>query len=119
LQKQIASFSFFGGSNGKKGRKAQSSSSTFESAGVEGGKQHRGRMSEREGDAEFEEYDSSKIRHVTAQPSYILGQMRGYQVEGLSWLVGLNSVGASAILADEMGLGKTLQSVALLGLCFD
>ena len=40
--------------------------------------------------------------------------MRDYQLEGLNWMIGLNTNGMNGILADEMGLGKTLQSISIL-----
>ena len=46
---------------------------------------------------------------VDVQPSSITGSMRGYQVEGLNWLVHLHDLGVNRMLADEMGLGKTVE----------
>jgi len=40
--------------------------------------------------------------------------MKGYQLEGLSWLVRNYNRAINCILADEMGLGKTLQSISLV-----
>ena len=41
------------------------------------------------------------------QPKLVTGgRMRGYQLEGLSWLRRLWLSGLNGILADEMGLGK-------------
>ena len=37
------------------------------------------------------------------------GVMRGYQVDGVQWLISLYENGLNGILADEMGLGKTVQ----------
>ena len=52
---------------------------------------------------------------LTVQPSYVKGgEMRDYQLEGLNWMIGLNTNGMNGILADEMGLGKTLQSISIL-----
>ncbi|KAH9830446.1 SNF2 family DNA-dependent ATPase [Rhodofomes roseus] len=48
-------------------------------------------------------------------PSYIHGQMRPYQLQGLNWMVSLHHNGLNGILADEMGLGKTLQTISFLG----
>ncbi|KAG7100193.1 hypothetical protein E1B28_001970 [Marasmius oreades] len=47
-------------------------------------------------------------------PSYINGTMRGYQLQGLNWMVSLHHNGLNGILADEMGLGKTLQTISFL-----
>ena len=48
------------------------------------------------------------------QPSTLQAQLRGYQLEGLSWLCALSSAGFHGILADDMGLGKTIQALAML-----
>lgn len=42
-------------------------------------------------------------------------EMQNHQVQGVRWLLTLDSKGLNAILADEMGLGKTIQSIAFLG----
>ncbi|THH20194.1 hypothetical protein EW146_g1133 [Bondarzewia mesenterica] len=47
-------------------------------------------------------------------PSFIHGQMRSYQLQGLNWMVSLHHNGLNGILADEMGLGKTLQTISFL-----
>jgi len=50
-------------------------------------------------------------REITSQPSLIKnGKMKGYQLQGLSFLVWLYENGVGGILGDEMGLGKTLQT---------
>ena len=49
-----------------------------------------------------------------AQPDDFEGQMRPYQLRGLSWLQYLDRMGIGACLADDMGLGKTIQLIALL-----
>ena len=41
-------------------------------------------------------------------------QLRGYQVEGLNWLIYCWRNRRGCLLADEMGLGKTAQTVAFL-----
>ncbi|KFB51778.1 AGAP010699-PA-like protein [Anopheles sinensis] len=48
-------------------------------------------------------------------PSYITGTMRGYQIDGLNWMISLYQNGLNGILADEMGLGKTIQSISMIG----
>lgn len=49
------------------------------------------------------------------QPALITGgTLKGYQLEGVEWLVSLFENGLNGILADEMGLGKTIQSIAFL-----
>ncbi len=51
---------------------------------------------------------------LTRQPTTLVGEMRGYQLEGLNWMINLHDNNISGILADEMGLGKTLQTISLL-----
>ncbi|KAJ3052145.1 hypothetical protein HK097_006842, partial [Rhizophlyctis rosea] len=48
------------------------------------------------------------------QPKSVTGEMKDYQLKGLSFLVWLFENGANGILGDEMGLGKTLQTLSLL-----
>jgi ATP-dependent DNA helicase len=44
---------------------------------------------------------------MAKQPKSIVGgQMRDYQLEGLTWMYGVCEQGLSGILADEMGLGR-------------
>jgi len=40
------------------------------------------------------------------------GELRGYQREGLAWLLCLHDAGYGGLLADDMGLGKTVQMIA-------
>jgi len=40
-------------------------------------------------------------------------QLRPYQIEGASWLLGRAKRGEVGLLADEMGLGKTVQTLAM------
>ncbi len=47
-------------------------------------------------------------------PQGLNGQLRPYQVRGLSWLAFLRRWGLGACLADDMGLGKTIQTIALI-----
>ena len=42
------------------------------------------------------------------------GRVRGYQLEGINWLLACWHARRSAILADEMGLGKTCQLLLTL-----
>ena len=48
------------------------------------------------------------------QPDGFDGQLRGYQLEGLSWMHFLRRFGFGGCLADDMGVGKTAQVLALL-----
>jgi SNF2 family DNA or RNA helicase len=45
-------------------------------------------------------------------------KLRGYQAEGLAWLIGNYINRRSSILADEMGLGKTISTAAFLQTLF-
>lgn len=47
-------------------------------------------------------------------PASFKGELRPYQLKGLSWLTFLNEFGFGGILADEMGLGKTVQVIAFI-----
>ena len=47
-------------------------------------------------------------------PRGFRGELRGYQREGLGWLLFLERFGFGGCLADDMGLGKTVQVLALL-----
>ncbi len=49
-----------------------------------------------------------------SQPEGFEGQLRGYQLEGLSWMHFLRRFGFGGCLADDMGVGKTAQVLALL-----
>ena len=48
------------------------------------------------------------------QPEGFRGTLRGYQAEGLAWMLFLERLGFGGCLADDMGLGKTAQVLALL-----
>ncbi|KAH0579578.1 hypothetical protein H2248_002429 [Termitomyces sp. 'cryptogamus'] len=58
---------------------------------------------------------SSKPMHcLDIQPKLIKGgEMKDYQLEGLSFLASMYQNGMNCILGDEMGLGKTLQTLSL------
>ncbi|MBB2893323.1 DEAD/DEAH box helicase [Flexivirga oryzae] len=47
-------------------------------------------------------------------PESLHATLRGYQVDGFTWLAALWDCALGGILADDMGLGKTLQTLALL-----
>ncbi|TAK28691.1 MAG: DEAD/DEAH box helicase [Chloroflexota bacterium] len=53
-------------------------------------------------------------RQELDEPPGFVGQLRGYQKTGVSWLAELRRHGLGACLADDMGLGKTIQVIALL-----
>jgi superfamily II DNA or RNA helicase len=54
----------------------------------------------------------SRIEEVD-QPEKFHGELRPYQLRGVSWLNFLTQYGLGACLADDMGLGKTLMLLAL------
>ena len=59
--------------------------------------------------------ENRQITRLYFQPSSLKGgQLTGYQLDGLNWLISLYERGLNGILADEMGLGKTIQSIALM-----
>jgi ATP-dependent DNA helicase len=65
-----------------------------------------------EGDSKLGEHKGLRPAN---QPALITGGiMKGYQLQGLDWLVSLYENGLNGILADEMGLGKTLQTISFL-----
>ena len=47
-------------------------------------------------------------------PASFRGELRPYQVRGVSWLAFLERWGLGACLADDMGLGKTIQTIVFL-----
>ncbi|KAJ3044062.1 hypothetical protein HDV00_003166 [Rhizophlyctis rosea] len=68
----------------------------------------------------FDKLSQSQIKRAPAsweereQPKLVRGEMKDYQLRGLSFLIWLYENGANGILGDEMGLGKTLQTLSLL-----
>jgi ATP-dependent DNA helicase len=62
---------------------------------------------------------SKKAKTSTKTPTQALvplikGELRSYQLKGVSWLISLWTNGMNGILADQMGLGKTVQTIAFL-----
>ncbi len=55
------------------------------------------------------------IQPEEAPPGFV-GQLRGYQRDGLGWMLFLEKFGLGGCLADDMGLGKTVQVLGLLEL---
>jgi SWI/SNF-related matrix-associated actin-dependent regulator of chromatin subfamily A protein 2/4 len=65
-------------------------------------------------DATYYSIAHSRIELVSEQPTHLVGgTLKGYQLQGLEWLVSLFNNNLNGILADEMGLGKTIQTIAL------
>ena len=57
----------------------------------------------------------SNKEEVREQPLLLEGgQLKSYQLAGLSWMVSLYNNRLNGILADEMGLGKTIQTLVVL-----
>ncbi|OLO40676.1 hypothetical protein BTR23_06485 [Alkalihalophilus pseudofirmus] len=56
---------------------------------------------------------NKKVPTITP-PSSLKGELRPYQVEGMSWLLHMRKVGFGACLADDMGLGKSIQTIAYM-----
>jgi SNF2 family DNA or RNA helicase len=52
--------------------------------------------------------------HAADPPPSFTGALRGYQRDGLGWLLFLQRFGFGGCLADDMGLGKTIMVLALL-----
>lgn len=48
------------------------------------------------------------------KPAGFCGELRDYQLDGVSWLLFLRRFGLGGCLADDMGLGKTVQWIAYL-----
>ncbi|WP_274649669.1 DEAD/DEAH box helicase [Paenibacillus humicola] len=51
---------------------------------------------------------------MVAKPEAFQGELRPYQLQGVSWLAFLRRFGLGGCLADDMGLGKTIQFTAYL-----
>ena len=52
-------------------------------------------------------------RATVPVPAGLAATLRGYQLQGLTWLAELTDLGLGACLADDMGLGKTVTLIAL------
>ena len=49
------------------------------------------------------------------QPTSISRQLKGFQLEGLAWMIEMEKTDwMGGLLGDEMGLGKTIQAVSLI-----
>ncbi|NBD27342.1 DEAD/DEAH box helicase [Paenibacillus glycinis] len=57
--------------------------------------------------------ESSELPLVD-KPEAFQGELRPYQLQGVSWLAFLRRFGLGACLSDDMGLGKTIQFTAYL-----
>jgi len=58
--------------------------------------------------------DADRSIVMLEQPDALKGDLRNYQVSGLSWLAFLDRLGLGGCLADDMGLGKTIQLISLM-----
>ncbi|QDU80275.1 RNA polymerase-associated protein RapA [Polystyrenella longa] len=61
-----------------------------------------------------ERFKSFEGVETALAPEEFIGDLRGYQREGLGWLSFLQEFNFGGCLADDMGLGKTVQLLALL-----
>ncbi|HZW11449.1 MAG TPA: DEAD/DEAH box helicase [Phycisphaerales bacterium] len=62
----------------------------------------------------FDEAGVAERLETVETPGAFKGELRPYQLRGVSWLAFLERFGFGACLADDMGLGKTVQLLALL-----
>lgn len=60
----------------------------------------------------FAQLQGEQAFALTEIPAGFQGQLRPYQLRGVSWLQFLHQWGLGACLADDMGLGKTPQTLA-------
>ncbi len=68
-----------------------------------------------EGDRQWRAHQKRLAEIVQpALPSTLTATLRGYQIQGFSWLAQLSHWQMGACLADDMGLGKTLQALAAI-----
>lgn len=51
---------------------------------------------------------------IGSREPYITAQLRGYQVDGVNWILSQYNSGVGGILGDEMGLGKTIQTLSFI-----
>ncbi|WP_117214829.1 DEAD/DEAH box helicase [Allorhizocola rhizosphaerae] len=65
-------------------------------------------------DGELGDLLSGAPLRLIEPPETFVGELRPYQLRGLSWLGFLETLGLGGVLADDMGLGKTVQLLALM-----
>lgn len=51
---------------------------------------------------------------IVQPPTTLRGELRPYQIQGVSWLLFLRKHGFGSCLADDMGLGKTVQVISYI-----
>ncbi|MCW2846002.1 MAG: box helicase, partial [Nocardioides sp.] len=56
---------------------------------------------------------AAATRAPVPPPAGLTATLRDYQLQGLTWLAEMTSLGLGACLADDMGLGKTVTLIAL------
>jgi SNF2 family DNA or RNA helicase len=59
---------------------------------------------------------STNFNPIENLPDTFKGELRPYQLVGLSWLSLISKIDIGGCLADDMGLGKTIQVLALLSI---
>ena len=65
-------------------------------------------------DGELAKWHSTIRNLEVKKPTFKIPFLRPYQVEGVTRINQLHSLGCHPLLADEMGLGKTIQALATL-----
>lgn len=60
------------------------------------------------------ERNSTQLYEACCIPDEFNGELKEYQVEGMSYLNHISDSMCGCILADEMGLGKTIQTIAFM-----
>lgn len=71
-----------------------------------------GKISGEEFKERIHSYLYNKPSDISVENTFIEGELREYQKEGLQWMLNLHKVGISGCLADDMGLGKTVQALS-------
>ena len=62
----------------------------------------------------IENLTNNQTIELIETPSSFQGELRSYQIRGVSWLAFLEKWGLGACLADSMGMGKTPQLIAFI-----
>lgn len=57
--------------------------------------------------------DEKQFKVISPPPEFS-GELRPYQVRGISWIIFMHELGLNVCLADDMGLGKTIQAIVVI-----
>ena len=90
-----------GGGGGGGGARATGGGGAAAASSAAGSKSPVKRRASSDG-ADDDGEDTKSATFLVAQPGFITGQMRPYQLEGLNWMLRLIDNGVNGILADEM-----------------